>query len=155
MELQAEVCSSLLPFGKSYFWWEGSPVASQSCLHRLPSLLNNEHIQTWLVFSVIKKRSRLSLPVTLISEPLSPPPLPLHLAFCLRSSEHQDTWARGFLSALCLPGAATDGCSPERCYFRVGSRGRTADEREGEKEGPLLASSSHLDLQKWFVFIQL
>lgn len=64
------------PFGKSYFWWEGSPVASQSCLHRLPPLLNNEHIQTQLVFSVIKKRSRLSLPVTLIFKPLFLVPLP-------------------------------------------------------------------------------
>lgn len=77
MELWLEVCSGLPhPFGKSYFWWEGSPVASQSCLHRLPPLLNNEHIQTQLVFSVIKKRSRLSLPVTLIFKPSFPLPHP-------------------------------------------------------------------------------
>lgn len=52
------------------------PPGSPACVDA--PLSNNEHIQARLVFSVIKKRSRLSLPVTLISEPLfSPrPPFP-------------------------------------------------------------------------------
>lgn len=62
-------------------------------------------------------------------------------------------WVQEFLSVLCLALAATDGCSPERCYFSVGRRGRTADEREGENERPvLLASSSHLDFAKTVYF---
>lgn len=62
-------------------------------------------------------------------------------------------WVQEFLNVLCLALAATDGCSPERCYFRVGRRGRTVDQREGETERLVpLASSSHLDFAKMIFF---
>lgn len=62
-------------------------------------------------------------------------------------------WVRESLGVLCLALAATDGCSPERCYFRGGRRGRAGDQSEGENERPaLLASSSHLDFAKTVYF---
>lgn len=65
-------------------------------------------------------------------------------------------WVQEFLNVLCLPLAATDGRSPEQCYFRIGE-GEVADEREGENERlterlVLFASSSNLDLQKVFLY---
>lgn len=88
------------------------------------------------MFSVIKKRSRLSLPVTLIFRPLFPllqPPSPNLLFVQFRAPGYVGPRVSEWSVP---PPAATAGGGPEWCYWR----------------GVLSASSSHRDFAKTVYF---